>query len=110
MALTACASVPGPPTSTTRSTPRPPVSSRTLSPQSGESRVSITSSTPISRRRAAFSGLDDVWHRNKRFGAHRLVLGQPSVTINDILYWHGIECPAEPIREEGVDDPVADFE
>src|ERR1700682_2411924 len=60
MALTDCASVPGPPTSTTRSTPRPPVSARTLSPHSGEALVSITSSTPISRRRAAFPGLDDV--------------------------------------------------
>src|SRR6202790_4014718 len=47
MALTDCASVPGPPTSTTRSTPRPPVSARTLSPHSGKALVSITSSTPI---------------------------------------------------------------
>src|SRR6202043_2093936 len=49
-------------------------------------------------------------HRDKRFGAHRLVLGQPSVAIDNILLGHRIERPAEPIREEGVDDPVADFE
>src|ERR1700687_3776486 len=42
--------------------------------------------------------------------SHGLVLGQPSVVIDDRLFGHRIERSAEEVREEGVDDPVANFE
>src|SRR6202011_41106 len=49
------------------------------------------------------------WHRDERFGADGLVLGQPSVVIDNPLLGHRIERSAEEVREEGVDDQVAGF-
>src|ERR1700694_24193 len=59
-ALIDCASVPGPPTSTTRSTPRPLVRPRTGSAHSGFATQSTTSSAPTSFKRAPSAALRTV--------------------------------------------------
>src|SRR5258706_13966640 len=49
-------------------------------------------------------------HPDNTFGADVFVFGQPAIGIDNPLLGHRFERSAEPIREEGIDDPVADSE
>src|SRR5258705_1902783 len=49
-------------------------------------------------------------HRDQRFDADNLVLGQPPVTVDDICLGHRVERSTEPVREEGIDHPISGFE
>src|ERR1700689_4729930 len=49
-------------------------------------------------------------HRDQRFDANNLVLGQPSAMVDDICLGHRVERSTKPIREEGIDHPISGLE